>query len=90
LRIGGGFFGFEIIPPNAIHAARRGVNETAHADVLAFPSQFHRTQMIDLVGDVLVELAQRVVGQFGQVHHRLESLKVFFGDIADVFAYPQW
>ncbi|MCY1561300.1 hypothetical protein D9M68_985360 [compost metagenome] len=46
--------------------------------------------MIDLIGDVVVELAQRVIGQLGQMHHRLKSLKVFFGDVPNVLADPLW
>jgi len=46
--------------------------------------------MIDFIGDVVVELAQRVIGQLGQVRHRIETLKVFFCDIANVFSDPPW
>jgi hypothetical protein len=42
--------------------------------------------MVDRVGAVGIEVPDRIVGDPGQVDHRIESLDVCGGDIAHVLA----
>jgi hypothetical protein len=42
--------------------------------------------VIDVVGEVAIQIAQRVVGQSCQVDHGIEALQVRFVQVADIFA----
>ncbi len=70
----------------AVVAARRRKQETAHAGLLGHVSHMHAAAMIDVVGDVRVEIAQRIVRQRCQVDNRILSCEILGTDIADVLA----
>src|SRR5690348_12239066 len=46
----------------------------------------HRSAVIDVVGALRVEIAQRIVGQCGQVYYGIIALEVPYLHIANVFA----
>jgi hypothetical protein len=54
------------------------------AGVLAQRGQPHRGAVVDVEGDAPRQLAQRVVRQAGQVHHRVDAVEVASRDVAQV------
>ena len=46
----------------------------------------NRSQVINLVGQLRVEISEGVVGESGKVKYRMETLKVGRRNVPDVFA----
>jgi hypothetical protein len=68
----------------AVDRARRGVREALDACLLRQPGEPRRRVVVDVVGDLGGERAERVVRQRRHVHDRVEALQVRDGDVAQV------
>ena len=68
----------------SVQAARRGEDVSLHPPLLGELGQADRGPVVDLVGQVRVQVAQRVVGQSGQVDDGIEPVEVFRSDLAHV------
>ncbi len=69
---------------HAVDTARRHVDEALHAGGLGQGGQPHRPLVVHPVGDLAEQVAQRVVGQLGHVHHGVEAAQVVLGEGAHV------
>ena len=67
------------IAPRAVVAARGGEGEAAHAGRLGQPGQPHRGKVVDLVGELGVQVAQWIVGEGGQMDDGIEPAQI--GDL---------
>src|ERR1700720_2745974 len=61
-----------------IDTARRGIHKARDAGLLASPRQGYRAEVINGVSRALVQLAERVVRQLGQMHDRVEPFDVLW------------
>src|SRR5262245_6334246 len=68
----------------AVDAAAREIHEPLHADLLGFFCQFHRAEVIDLEGDLRIELPYRIVAEFSEMHDRFEPTQIVLGNVANV------
>src|SRR5262249_53594114 len=68
----------------AVAAARRGVEEATHPGAFRQLRQAHRGEMVDLVGDLRIQVAERVVRQGCEVNDRGESLEMPALDVAQI------
>ena len=66
----------EIVAGFAVAAARGGVEEARHAGLLCEPREAHRGGVVDVVRDLRIQVAQRIVGERGQVDDGVESFEV--------------
>ena len=69
-----------------VGAAGRKKNEAAHACGLAEFGEAHGSQVIDLVGELRIEVAERVVGERGEMDDGVKTFQVVEGEIAHVLA----
>jgi hypothetical protein len=74
----------EIIAPGAVVAARRREDEALDAGFLGKLSHADRRSVVDLVGQLRIQVPERIVGQTSQVQNRVESLYIVDRDVADV------
>ena len=73
--------------PKAVDAARRGVHEPLHAGVFRRLRDTHGALVVDLEGHFRPVLAERVVRQLGQMHHRVEALEILRRQRAQVLEH---
>src|SRR4029450_6920224 len=74
----------EIVSGLTVAAAGRGVNEARHTRPRGGPGQPNRCGVIDVVGDVWVEVPQRVVGEGSEVHDGIEAFEVAWLSITEI------
>jgi hypothetical protein len=72
----------------AVVAARRREQEPLDAGVAGQGGQPHRGLVVDLVGQVRLEVPKRVVGQGSEVQDSVDPVEVVPGDVADVGRVP--
>jgi len=83
-RVERGLLGEVAVCAGAIQAARRREHVAPDADLLGGPGQADRGVEVDVVGEVGVEIAQRIVGQRAEVDDRVEAAQVIGGDVAEI------
>ena len=86
-RIGGlraerGGLGAHLVAAGAVGRAGRGLDEAPDAGGARLLGQADRALVVDVHGEAGVVLADRVVRELGQVHHRVEALEVACRDPA--------
>jgi hypothetical protein len=89
LRVDGCGLVQEVAGTRAIDAAGRRVDEPADARLAGGLGQADRAEVIDLVSDLRAVLAERIVGQFGQVHHRITARQVLGAGIAQILVQSE-
>ena len=72
------------VAARAVQAARRGEQEALDAGLLGRLGQAHRRVEVDVVGQIGVEVAERIVGERGEVDDRVEALEVLGAHVAEV------
>ena len=86
-RVEGGVFIQHRVARRAVGAARGREQKTRDSCLACHFRQMHRPAMIDLIGQVGVEVAKGVVGERGQMQHRVEAVQVGSSDVADVLTH---
>lgn len=69
-----------------VGAAGRKKDEAAHACGLAELGETHGSQVIDLVGELRIEITERIVGERSEMNDGVETCQVGEGKIAHVLA----
>jgi hypothetical protein len=69
-----------------VHRAGRSEQKTTNADLPRHLGEAHAGPVVDLVGEVRVEIAQRIIRQRREVDDRVEALQVGLLDVAHVLA----
>ena len=87
LRIRLGFLGDIAVCRDSVNRARGHVDEPLDAGGFGCVRQMQRALVIDLVGDVRIEFAERIVREFGHVHHDVVPAQVIHRQVADVLDY---
>ena len=80
----------EVSGSGAVHAAGGCVDEAPDADGSRLLGQRHRSQVVDPVRDLGLVLAERVVGQLGQVRDRIATVEILLGDLAQILVECLW
>ena len=66
----------EVVSRRAVGAARRGEDEALHARLFRESRQLHRCQMVNVLGELGVEIARWIIRQSSQVHDRVEAFQI--------------
>ena len=85
-RIQGGGLVQEIVAGSAVSAARGREDEARYARLFRESCQLHRGKVVDVVGELRIEIPERIVRQCGQVHDRIEAPEIRHGQITEIFA----
>ncbi len=76
----------EGVAAGAIGAARRREDEALDAGSLGQPRQPHRCDVVDLVGQPRIQIAERIIRQRRQMDHGVEAGEISLRQVANVFA----
>ena len=77
-----------LVAPRTVDAARGHVDEPLHA---GFPGECREpdaAEVVDLEGDVRVELPDRIIRELGKMHDGIESAQVLHRQVPDVLVEP--
>jgi len=85
-RVKSRFFRYEIISRGAISAARRREQKTRDACGFRQLRQPHRSVIIDVISQIGVQVAERIVGQAGEMQHGVEAFQLIRLDIPNILS----
>jgi hypothetical protein len=71
---------------SAVGTARRKHHETTSSSGLTEFGEANSSEMVDVVSELRIEIAEWVVGKCGEMNDSVESLQVFLDKIAKIFA----